>query len=72
MLHPTPFITSLMADVKAITEDFNIMDAASADYARREMDKADAEFEKGHDHDCPICGSVMVDARCTNQTKDQI
>ena len=56
-------------DVEAITEDFNIMDAASADYARREMDKADAEFERAVMGDCPECGSTMIDARCTNKER---
>jgi hypothetical protein len=44
--------------------DFCIMDAASADYARREMDKADAEFERNHDHDCPECGTPLINGRC--------
>jgi ssDNA-binding Zn-finger/Zn-ribbon topoisomerase 1 len=52
-----------------MVDDFSILDAASADYARREMDKADAEFERRVMGDCPECGSTMVDARCTNKER---
>ena len=52
-------------------EMFSIMDAASADYAKRQMDKADAEFERAVLQDCPECGSTMIDTQCSNKARHE-
>ena len=50
-------------------EAFSPLDAASADYAKRQMDKADAEFERAVLQDCPECGSTIIDAQCSNKSR---
>jgi hypothetical protein len=65
-------------------EQFSIMDATSADYAKRQMDKADAEFERdcgksdncehASDYcgdDCPECGNTLTDGKCSNKARHQ-
>ena len=61
---------ALERDVSEMIEDFCILDAASADYCKRQMDKADAEFERDNGN-CIQCDAKLHNGHCNCNQRGQ-